>query len=297
MKKYFKSPDEAKKVDAKAVVKILAKVFSAGVEGSKFFYKAEFDYGTGEVAPFLYIGPPAGAWKQFIKDSKKDKDFVAGVCKLETQDGVQKLLMKAQMGKGSKAAFLKAVNKELLKKNSVKGEFVEELVLNVLADEEEEADDAPEATASEPKATTNVSPQEMTADLKGIVEVFKAIRVEHDAEQIDNLLDKLSDWEESYEGLSEQHKQALAASLVKANEVAAYLQKINQIDSKIDALMDKIYLLIDAYVEMEDYSSQEAIDAKIKVEKSIEKVEELAKKINDNDFLDACKEFRNALAV
>ena len=87
------------------------------MEGSKFFYKAEFEY-ESETAPFVYIGAPAGPWKQFIKNSKKDKDFVAGLCKVEEADGKTKLLLQAQMGKGSKALFLKAVNKQLLKKIS-----------------------------------------------------------------------------------------------------------------------------------------------------------------------------------
>lgn len=301
MKKYFKSPDEAKKVDAKAVMKILKKVFGKGIEGSKFFYKAEFDYANGELAPFMYIGAMASPWKMYVKQSKKDKDFVAGLCKLEMQDGVQKLLLKAEMGKGSKALFLKAVNKELLKRIGVKAEFVEELVISAMDAEEDDAedageDDAPEAAPDTAENTAALSPQEMSDNLKSIAGTFKIIRTEHSAEQIDDLLDQIADWEDNYESLSAQHKQVLAASLAKAQEVGAYLQKINQVDSKIDALLDKIYPLIDSYIEMEDHDAAEALALKEKVEKSIGKVEQLAQKINDNDFVLAAQKFRALLS-
>lgn len=286
MKKFFKSPDEAKQSDAKSVIKILKKVFSKGVEGVKFFYKAEFEYENGEKAPFMYIGAPAGHWKKFIKESKKDKDFVAGFCKLEQEEG--KLLLEAKMGKGSKAMFLKAVNKELLKKNGVKAEFVDALPIEIELEEEEE-DVLEEGTAA-------VSPEEIITEIKDISTTFKTIRKQHDAEQIDALMDQLQDWKDNFSSLSAEQKGTLGKEKEHAQKISALLQQINQIDSRVDALMEKIYPLIDEYLNSENHESAEAQGIKAKIERSIVKIEVLAEKINDHDFIEACKSFREIIA-
>jgi len=289
MKKFFKNPDEAKKSDAPSVMKILKKVFSKGVEGDKFFYKAEFDYEKGDTAPFMFIGAPAGPWKKYIKDSKKDKDFVAGLCKLEIDGSDKKLLLQAKMGKGSKALFLKAINKQLLKKLSIKAEFVDELTVALPEEEEEATPDSDTPVASR-------TPEELSTDLKEISTTFKAIRAEHNADQIDGLLDKISDWEDNYAALTTEQKQNLAPSLANAQKAAASLQKINQMDSRIDQLFEKIMPLLEAYVGLDDHSTSRAIELKGKAEKAITKVEGLAQKINDNAFVEICQEFRKELA-
>jgi len=289
MKKYFKNPLEAKKSDATSVMKVLKKVFPKGIEGASFFYKAEFEYENGECAPFLYIGSIDANWKKYIKTSKKDKDFVTGVCKLETggeNSQVQKLLLKAEVGKGSKAPFLKAINKQLLKKLSVKAEFVEELMVKH-QEEEGNLENTP----------SMLSPQELFAEFKSISEELQLIQVEHNEKQIDTLLDKIEDWEDAYRGLPVEEKKKLAHERVGARKVADYLQKVNQIDSKIDLLFEKIEVLIVSYLEMNDSTSRAALVISKKLEKAIEKIETLAKKINDNDFIEACQEFRQILVA
>lgn len=296
MKKFFKNPDEAKQSNAPSVSKILDKVFSKGIEGSKFFYKAAFDYKIGEKAPFLYIGSFGGPWKKYIQSSKKDPDFVAGVCKLQKEGNETTLLMEAQMGKGSKALFLKDVNKELLKKLGIKAEFVETLGITV-TDEEEEEEGEEDAEVVTPKVgTTNITPEQMAAEFKNVTATFKNIRVEHNSDQIDELLDQIADWEDNYKNASPKEQQALAAALTNIQKVSASLQQINQIDSKVDVLMEKIYPLIEEYIELDDHSSEKALELKSNIEKNILKIEALAQKISDNDFMEACKEFRAVLA-
>lgn len=290
MKKFFKNPSEAKKSDATSVMKVLKKVFLKGVEGSSFFYKAEFDYDNGEPAPFLYIGSESALWKKYTKASKKDKDFVGGVCKLEGGENgqAQKLLLKAEVGKGSKAAFLKAVNRDLLKKLSIKAEFVDELSVEIEAsDSEETVEDAP--------TPSTFSVEELNTEFKSISGELKLIQVEYSEKQVDALLDKIEDWEDGYKGLPTEEQKKLASEKDNAKKVAAYLQKINQVDSKIDLLFDKVEILITSYLAMEEHDSKEALVAKKKLEKAIEKTEALAKKINDKSFIEACQEFREVL--
>jgi len=290
MKKFFKNPSEAKKSDATSVMKVLKKVFQEGVEGSSFFYKAEFDYDNGESAPFLYIGTEGAHWKKYTKASKKDKDFVAGVCKLEGGDNgqAQKLLLKAEVGKGSKASFLKAVNRELLKKLSIKAEFVDELSVEV------EADDSEETVEDTPTLSTH-SVEELNTEFKSISGELKLIQVEYSEKQVDALLDKIEDWEDAYKELPKEEQKKLVPEKVNAGKVAAYLQKINQVDSKIDLLFGKIEILITSYLDIEDHDSKEALIANKKLEKAIEKIETLAKKINDKNFIEACQEFKEVL--
>lgn len=296
MKKFFKSPEEAKKSTAPAVSKILKKVFSKGLEGSRFFYKADFEYETGEKAPFMYIGPLTGLWKKYIQASKRDKDFVAGICQLTEEEGRKKLLMEAKMGKGSKALFLKAINKELLKKLAVKAEFVETLAVTVAEEDEEEETQETDSQDEKSKVeTAKISPQKMATELKNVTETFKNIKKEHNPEQIDQLLDEILDWEDNYKTLSPKEQEALAAGLVAVQKVAASLQQTNQIDSRIDMLMDKIYPLIEEYIGLEDDSTDTAIALKDKLERNIVKIEVLAQKINDNTFIEVCQEFRAVL--
>lgn len=294
MKKFFKNPLEAEKSDAPSVRKVLKKIFLEGIEGANFFYKAEFNYKNGERAPFLYIGPEDSNWKKYTKASKKDKDFVAGVCRLEAGENGKppKLLLKAEVGKGSKASFLKAVNTELLKKLSVKAEFVEEL--NVEIEEEEENEENEESIAP---TDSTIHIEELGTEFNVISEELKLIQTEHDEEQIDTLLDKIEDWEDAYKALPNGEREKLASQRLSIRKVAAYLQKVNQIDSKINLLFDKIEVLITAYLKIETHTSKEALVLKKKVEKSIEKVETLAKKINDNDFIKVCQEFKKILAA
>lgn len=291
MKKFFKNPLEVQKSDVGSVLKVLKKVFPQGIEGSSFFYKAAFEYDNGEYAPFLYIGPIDENWRKYIKASKKDKDFVSGVCKLETDvddKSRQKLLLKAEVGKGSKAIFLKKINRELLKKAGVKAEFVEELTVEL---QEEEIEEVVENT------TPTASPKELSTEFKVIEGTLKIIQKEHNEQQIDDLLDQIEDWEDAYKTLDRKARKDLAQEQDRVKKIVAYLQKVNQIDSKIDLLFDKIEVLIVAYLKREEHTSNEALNARKKLEKSIEKIETLAAKINDDDFIETCKEFRKVLAI
>lgn len=238
----------------------------------------------------MYIGSESALWKKYTKASKKDKDFVGGVCKLEGGENgqAQKLLLKAEVGKGSKAAFLKAVNRDLLKKLSIKAEFVDELSVEIEASDSEE-------TVEEAPTPSTFSVEELNTEFKSISGELKLIQVEYSEKQVDALLDKIEDWEDGYKGLPTEEQKKLASEKDNAKKVAAYLQKINQVDSKIDLLFDKVEILITSYLAMEEHDSKEALVAKKKLEKAIEKTEALAKKINDKSFIEACQEFREVL--
>jgi hypothetical protein len=301
MKKYFKTPDEAKKSDPKAVAKILKKVFDKGVGGTKFFYKAQFNYLNGEIAPFVYIGAPAGPWKIFIKNSKRDKDFAAGLCSLgQNEAGDTELKLLAQMGKGDKGLFLKEINKQLLRKINVKAVFVDELPITEMVDEDDEDDDeastdSPEILEDSVPEVPEYNPQELANLAKEIIADFKLVRTSHNPGLLGDLLGKIDDWNESYTASDEGVQKALVGHLGKVDEVSKILRSINQVNDLIDSLLSKIMPLIKEFAGMPLHGTPQAVALKEKIDRNISKLEIMATKIKDLDLISECKYFREAI--
>lgn len=305
MKKYFKSPIEAKKADPKAVTKALKKVFDKGVEGSKFFYKADFEYDNGETAPFLYIGPAAGPWKTFIKDTKRDKDFVAGLCRLETSDaGDKELKLLSKLGKGDKPVFLKAINKLLLKRLSVKAQFVAELPINIDEVEEEE-DDTEDAGAAESDANETVataSQDELAEKLERkakIVEEFAKefdfVKSNYDREMKEKLYGKSVRWLKNYMGLDDEHKKTLNKHAQEVKTIHDAIKNKLATDNKLTEGMDKIYAALDKYLELFEAGSDAAATMAQKIKTGIDSVKKLILEVNDKELLKECEEIQELL--
>jgi len=115
MKAKLKTPDVAKAKGFDFVKKTLKKVLKTTecTEPVDFLYDSEFDYG-GDVGkkPLLYIGELTSQWKKYGKTVKASPTFLAGRCRW-TSEGT--LELERKIGKGAKAATLKAVNNGLLK--------------------------------------------------------------------------------------------------------------------------------------------------------------------------------------
>jgi len=294
MKKYFKSPDELKRESPKALVKALKATFDKlGTAAAKFFYKAEMEYINGEKAPFLYIGSPAGAWKMFIKNAKKDADFAAGICKLETNaDGSLKLLLCVEAGKGGKPIFLKVLNKVILRKTDAEAEFVEEIAAPLAEEEEgeesEEAADDVATAADSPK----VDPKAHIELLKKIIEEFKGFQEEFDDEKLDRLTEVLDEWQDDFASIDPVTQAKMASVAEQAKKIKQHLQKVAILDARLEEQLADTAVYLQEWDEMEDSDSPEAQLMEKLIMKKLDDIEKAATPIKDKKILAYCAELR-----
>jgi DNA repair exonuclease SbcCD ATPase subunit len=304
MKIFFKKPDDVKKIEPKAMTKALGKAMKAPIEGTQFFYKCDFEYAKSEIAPMLFIGPPSGEWKKFVKSNKKSPDFAAGYCKTEadeTTGETKKLLLQVTMGKGDKPPFLKKINKELLKKLSIEAEFVEELdVENVYDDEKEDIhEDEDIHTIEKTKDDDDdkiINPKQLAFDFKGILEDYKEARdKEHDIDSIKEVYQDLREWKQNYATLESTDKAKLTAYAKNYAKVEEGLKKIIKADAHIDNHIAKIVELVKQYVAIPDHQSAEAKKIHKDADGVIEQIEKFSKFVGANELLEQCKVLKSIL--
>lgn len=91
-----------------------------------FLLKLDAQFQGGDIMPFVYLDDMTQIWKDFKKENKTEKSFVAGRCYIENLGKGFILKMLPEIGNGAKESTVKAVNKEL-KKSNIFIEFVSEL--------------------------------------------------------------------------------------------------------------------------------------------------------------------------
>lgn len=263
MKKYFSTPIEAQKSTPKEVAKILKKIIeTAPSEPLSFLCKAEFKYAKGGTAPFMYLGELSTAWKEYAKQAKTDKDFMGGHAKVDLKKG--KLMLKVSAGKGDKSAFIKDINKQLLKLSSVTIELVDSLDAAPAA-----AKDSPEVAKAKKEAETYamtvnqqmnkfyddidqgnlMDPRKMGASIKELQQQYKKWQVlakknkyaEEGAKVMREMLVGIGDQWKSLSPLAVEYykkDQALVKAIKgkKNDQIWKLMQELQELDNKIAKL-------------------------------------------------------------
>lgn len=299
MKKLFKNPDAAAKGTVKDVLKGLKKVLAGDGGTSQFLYKAEFEY-SDKKAPMVFIGAPAGDWKKYAKANKTAADFAAGYCKLESDDdGNKKLLFQVKMGKGGKPAMMKSINKELLKKLSIAGEFVDELEVHLDDDDKEDihGDDTTQHIEDEAKGGELTEIQQAAFDFKAILENYKDVRDnEHDIDEVKDLYKDTIEWGKTIKNLSKEDQAKLKAYIANYKKIVDGLKKVMKADEHIDDELDKVTAIVQKYVEIPDHDSDESKKLVTEAMGSVDKIEKFAKFVGSDGLLEQCTILKQVLA-
>ncbi|BDS12421.1 hypothetical protein [Aureispira anguillae] len=145
MKKKFKDSNSIKGFKHPQYRKLLGEFLGKNT-GSicEFILKLDAQFQETDPLPFVYLGEMPQSWKNFKKENKAEKTFVAGRCFVEPLGEGFTIKMLPEVGKGAKDSTVKAVNKEL-KKSNIYIEFVSELPdLKTVSAEAATASQAPE---------------------------------------------------------------------------------------------------------------------------------------------------------
>jgi len=298
MKKLFKNPAAAAKGSVKDMVKGIKKVFSQGEGTSQFMYKSEFAYSDG-TGPMIFIGAPAGDWKKFVKDHKKDADFAAGYCKLEATDEGLKLSLQVKMGKGGKAPMLKAINKELMRKANATAVFVDELEMHMEDDDKEDihGDDTTAHIEDSAHGGDMTPVQQLSYDFKSILTNYKAVRdAEHDIDEVKDLYKDLQEWVTTLKGLPKEEQVKLKAYVANYKKILDGVKKVMKADEHIDDEIAKVTELVHKFVAIPDHSSDEAKKIATDASGVIAKIEKFAQFVGANDLLEQCTVLKDVLA-
>ena len=274
MKSKLKDENVAKQKGFGHVKKTLKKVLAEDItEPTPFFYHIDFDYGGVEKEPLMYIGEVSTAWKKWIKANKckTSKAFAAGRCVYAS--GV--LSLEVKMGKGGKAAVLKAINKVMMKPFA-KAQFVDSVDNPVAIAEEEDAADVGEASDQ----TFEIDVEDYLKDASQMIDEANPIlavlrRINQDVYEkyvkdndfkkasqdmialfalalkdikninLDSFVDSITTFNEGFKTIVSEHSgHAKAAELsTKGQELTTALESIQGLVPNIEAVIDKSILL------------------------------------------------------
>lgn len=127
MKKKFKDVNSIKDFKHPQYRKLLGEFLGKNTGAiCEFILKLDAEFKETDPMPFVYLGEMPQSWKNFKKEQKAEKSFVAGHCFVEPLGEGYTIKMLPEVGKGAKDSTVKAVNKEL-KKSNIYIEFVSEL--------------------------------------------------------------------------------------------------------------------------------------------------------------------------
>lgn len=299
MKKIFKNPTAVEKGSEKDVIKALKKVLAKNGT-SQFMCKTVFKYANND-APMLFIGAPVGDWKRFAKENKTTNDFVAGYCKLETDNdsGDKKLLLQVKMGKGKKPVMIKELNKVLLKKLGITSSFVDELEVHLDDDDKEDihGDKTTEHLEDEAKGGELTDLQQAAFDFKAILENYKDVRDnEHDIDEVKDLYKDIVEWGKVVQNMSKEDKAKLKAYLANYKKILEGVKKVMKADEHIDDELEKVTAIVQKYVAIPDHSSNESKALVKEALDVLDKIEKFAKFVGGNDLLEQVNILKGVLS-
>lgn len=297
MKKKFKSIDDVKAAGTKPLIALLKKTFKTQDKTPvSFVFKAELDYDKEEeLMPFIYLGELTASWKNYIKATKKDKDFMAGTAQLILNEQGEKVLqLQTDTGKGDKPIFLKALNKKLLKTTGVKAELVEALPT--------EAEDSTTTTEGSIASAKDDSPEDSKSALKRVIEkgkdyikTFKKITKEFNKQELEEISQKFERWILEYTDLSDASKKQIKPLRYRVDEELQKLSKIQQVDRLIDRDLRKMTDKVKVYNASRDFNKKEVVALKEQISQELQDLETKAKFIKDSPLVKVIKAYQKDL--
>lgn len=225
---------------------------------------------------------------------------MAGTAQLTTNEqGEKVLLLQSEVGKGDKAIFLKALNKQLLKTTGAQAELVEELpvvdpVESGSSSSEEPMQDS--ASAENIKRTGSAQAlQALSTTAKGLMGAFKDLRGEYDRKEASQLAKRCAKWMADYKALPAAFQPPLKTVKEHLDKVVAQTNKILLTDRQIDKDTKILFKKLEQYNNAKNLDAPAIIDLKKQLLEGLQDLEKRADFIKDQPLLVIARQYQEEL--